>query len=175
MTSTDDEPPKLESEPESKNKDSKVVAEITAQVTSQVIMQVSKFFSGPLPPPDLLADYNNAFSGAAERIVAMAESQLKHRQSIEMKVVDSNCWNESAGLVVGSSIAVLALLVCAYLIVHDKSLQGFGVILTAIGALAGTFIYSRHAQSKERAKKLTPIQQAMGGASPPSPRFPIPK
>jgi hypothetical protein len=54
-------------------------------------------------------------------------------------------------------------------------LQGFGVIIAAIGGLAGSFIYSRRSQAKERAQKMKPFQQAIGGGPPPNPRFPIPK
>ena len=40
-------------------------------------------YSGPLPPPEMLVQYNGAFPGCAERIVAMAERQSQHRQDLE--------------------------------------------------------------------------------------------
>src|SRR5258708_6290391 len=40
-------------------------------------------YSGPLPPPEMLVGYNDAFPGCAERIVAMAERQSQHRQDME--------------------------------------------------------------------------------------------
>jgi uncharacterized membrane protein len=35
-------------------------------------------FSGPLPPPAILAQYNNAVPNAAERILKMAEKEQSH-------------------------------------------------------------------------------------------------
>jgi len=76
MSAISDEATKLESaDPPSVS--SPEITKITAEVTRQVITRVSKFFSGPLPPPEVLAGYNDAFQGAAERIVIIAESQAK--------------------------------------------------------------------------------------------------
>ena len=36
-------------------------------------VSITQSFQGPLPPPGFLAKYNEAFSGCAERIVAMTE------------------------------------------------------------------------------------------------------
>lgn len=90
MSTINDEPTKLGSADRS-SASGPEITKITAEVTRQVITRVSRFFSGPLPPPEVLAGYNDAFQGAAERIVTMAESQLKHRQEMERAVVESNC------------------------------------------------------------------------------------
>jgi uncharacterized membrane protein len=47
------------------------------------IRAMGTHFSGPLPPPEILAKYNDALPNGAERIVAMAEGQMKHRQALE--------------------------------------------------------------------------------------------
>ena len=39
--------------------------------------------SGPLPPPEVLAQYEVALPGAAERIFKMMERQEEHRQTLE--------------------------------------------------------------------------------------------
>lgn len=103
MSMINDEPPESES-PEPSGASGPEITRITAEVTRQVITRVSKFFSGPLPPPEVLIGYNEAFQGAAERIVAMAESQLKHRQGLETKVVESNCRNERTGQIIGAAL-----------------------------------------------------------------------
>lgn len=36
-------------------------------------------FSGPLPPPQILGQYDEVLPGAAERILRMAEKQQDHR------------------------------------------------------------------------------------------------
>ncbi len=46
---------------------------------------VAAAWSGPIPPPSILADYDAIVSGAADRILAMAERQSAHRQSMEVR------------------------------------------------------------------------------------------
>ena len=164
MTTPDNEPLKPElpepSEKSPKTDDPKVFAQITAQITSQVMTQVSKYFSGPLPPPEILIEYNSAFSGAAERVVAMAERQSSHRHSLESKLLTSNLTNETIGLIIGGIIAVMTLAIGGYLIAQDKSPEAFGLIVVNAVTMATIFIYGRHAQALERAKKLKPIEKA---------------
>lgn len=56
------------------------------------LLQVSEtraLFSGPLPPPEVLSKYNEVHPDAAERIIAMAENESKHRRNIEQMVVQN--------------------------------------------------------------------------------------
>ena len=168
MSTIDDEPTKLESLDPSEDSEASdaEITKITAEVTRKVITSVSRFFSGPIPPPEILIRYNEAFQGAAERIVVMAESQLKHRQGMESKVVDSNCRNEFWGLIVGAVLSAFAILGGIYLAANNKPLSGFGVILLDVATLAGIFAYTRTEQKKERADKLKPFKAASGEPAP---------
>jgi Predicted membrane protein (DUF2335) len=47
----------------------------------------SESFAGPLPPPALLAEYEQALPGLAERIVAMAENEGNHRRAMEKRLI----------------------------------------------------------------------------------------
>lgn len=40
-------------------------------------------YSGPIPPPDIIKDYENILPGSADRIISMAEKQADHRRDIE--------------------------------------------------------------------------------------------
>jgi len=54
----------------------------------KVIQTVSQqTFSGPIPPPEMLGQYDAIQNGLADRIVSMAESQQTHRQSLEKQSV----------------------------------------------------------------------------------------
>ena len=44
---------------------------------------VSSQFSGPVPPPDALAKYDDIVPGAAERILQMAENEAAARIRLE--------------------------------------------------------------------------------------------
>ena len=85
-----------------RNKSKKVnppAAELPGEsATNQILSATAQAFSGPLPPPEILAKYNSVVPNAAERIITMAETQAAHRQRMESKVIESNVRNSQLGL-----------------------------------------------------------------------------
>jgi uncharacterized membrane protein len=105
----------------------------------------------------MLTQYNEAFPGCAERIVAMAERQAAHRQEIEKTAIRSNARRELTGQVFGLVIALTAILCGAYLALHDKPVAGLGTIIGTVASLVGVFVYGKYIQRKElREKKSQP-------------------
>lgn len=47
-------------------------------------------FQGPIPPPELLGQYNAIIPDAAERILAMAERENRHRHEQESQALQAN-------------------------------------------------------------------------------------
>ncbi|MCL2659595.1 MAG: DUF2335 domain-containing protein [Acidobacteriaceae bacterium] len=45
------------------------------------------YSSGPLPPPDVLTQYDQVVPNGAERIMAMAEQQSRHRIELEPRLL----------------------------------------------------------------------------------------
>ena len=64
----------------------------------------------------MLAGYEEALPGAADRILKMAEAQQAHRLSIEDKVIDGNIVSERIGTVVGGMVALVAIISAMVLI-----------------------------------------------------------
>jgi uncharacterized membrane protein len=110
-------------------------------------------FSGPLPPPEALERYNQIVPGAAERIIVMAESQHSHRQGLEKHVIHSNVSAQRLGTVLGFIVAMTVVIGGMYLVHEGKSGEGLAAILTALASLVGVFLYSKHEQQRELAKK----------------------
>lgn len=121
-----------------------------------VVQETQTRFSGPLPHPDVLAEYNRNSPGLAERIVKMAEKQAEHRQSLESVVVRGNTWMGKAGVVFGGVIGILGLCVIALAIYKDAPLEYLGGILVALTALAGLFVWARR-------KKIRDAEQLQEG------------
>lgn len=90
-----------------KNKSSKPSS---AQVQQKSIQQITQSFSGPLPPPAALQEYERISPGLAERIVSMAESQARHRQQLERSVIDSGIKDSRLGLWFGLVIGLVAVI-----------------------------------------------------------------
>ncbi|MHB1701679.1 MAG: DUF2335 domain-containing protein [Acidobacteriaceae bacterium] len=116
------------------------------------------FFSGPLPHPDLLAKYNDVIPNGAERIMAMAERQSAHRESLEALVVKGNLASQTRG----SYFAFILALVCIAggfsLVYTGRSGEGISAIIISIASLVSVFIYSKHEQKKERVEKALALQ-----------------
>ncbi|MFZ3217718.1 MAG: DUF2335 domain-containing protein [Candidatus Acidiferrales bacterium] len=127
------------------------------------IMAQAAHFSGPIPPPEILAKYNDAIPGGAERIVAMAESQSLHRQSLEKAVIEANCRVQKTGPIYGFIICMTAILGGIYLVHSGKSAEGLASIITALSSVAVVFVVGKKKQEKElkdKASALVPHQQS---------------
>lgn len=116
-------------------------------------------FSGPIPPPKILAEYEKIVPGSGDRIIKMAEHQMAHRHRMEDRAVDlderflkgenrKSYFGTASGLI----IACLTLFLGYQLLSQGKNIEGFGTLLLGIGSLVGAFFYS-HSQSKKEENK----------------------
>jgi uncharacterized membrane protein len=126
----------------------------------QIAAQIH-LYSGALPPPKILREYDQIVPGAAERLLRQAESQTRHRQQLETTVTDETAKRSRYGLVAGV-VVVLGLEVVAGLAAVFKQpwLSGFlGVAGPA--TLAGVFVYGRQEQRTERVEKAKIMTEAI--------------
>jgi uncharacterized membrane protein len=62
------------------------------KVARLVNVVFQRHFSGPLPPPEVLAHYNEVVPGAAERILTLTEEQSAYRRRpLKLKCSDGKC------------------------------------------------------------------------------------
>jgi uncharacterized membrane protein len=125
----------------------------TQKPENAAIVQMSASFSGPIPPPGLLEKYNEVIPNGADRIMAMAERQSAHRESLEASVVAGNIANQARGTVFAFILCLVALSSGFYLVNEGRNIEGFASIVGSVGGILGTFIYSRIEQRKERVEK----------------------
>lgn len=140
-----------------KNRNRGMAQSQSAELRVQAMMQA---FSGPLPPPEALERYNQILPGAAERIIAMAESQHAHRQELEKHVIKSNVAAQKLGTILGFVVAMTVVLGGMFLVYEGKNGAGLAAILTALASLVGVFVYSKHEQQKDLAKKTNALADA---------------
>src|SRR6266699_3874292 len=67
------------------------------------------WFSGPLPAPETLAEYDRVLPGLARRIVERWEKESDHRQGMERSIVRARISNQSRGQIIGAVLAVIVL------------------------------------------------------------------
>jgi uncharacterized membrane protein len=128
---------------------------------TQAAIQISRTFSGPLPPPEELAKYERILPGAADRIIRMAEQQGTHRQDLESVALGANVTTQKWGLACAFVIAMSAIWGGVWISLKGMSGAGLTAIIGALAALVGVFVYGKSEQRKQLAKKseaLTPSE-----------------
>lgn len=123
----------------------------------QILSIFQAHYSGPLPLPSHLAQYDKVVPGAADRIIALAERQSAHRQSIENRIVDADIADRQEernerkrGQFLGFSIGTIAIIAGA--IVAGKGYQIAGTFIGGGGVvgLVTVFVLGRKLPSEER-------------------------
>lgn len=95
--------------------------QLKAVATSALVEVREEFFSsfsGPLPPPTVLKQYEEIIHGAANRIFVMAEENAKDRRRINQQIIDADIGRSSKGQTLGFILSVLfiiAAVACSYL------------------------------------------------------------
>ncbi len=96
----------LQKNTENTQKQENDMTELKNEEVKQVIHQVFREieFSGPMPPPNILNGYEKILPGAADRILSMAETQSKHRQSMEKKMIEAEARDGLLGILFGFAL-----------------------------------------------------------------------
>ena len=79
QSKSDDEPQESDESQES------VAIPESKEELKKLLLAVSQEFTGPIPPPSMMEQYEKTLPGSADRILNMAENQSEHRQSLEKK------------------------------------------------------------------------------------------
>ncbi|MBI1257592.1 MAG: DUF2335 domain-containing protein [Chloroflexi bacterium] len=100
----------------------------------------TEVFSGPLPKPSILGEYEKVLSGSADRIISMAELEQKHDHAFVDKLMNADISSQETALRYAFTLALLALLSGTFLIAIGRDLAGFAVLAAAIATIVGAFI-----------------------------------
>ena len=120
---------------------------------TRAVVRKSLRFSGPLPPPEILAHYNVIVPGAAERILVMAEKQSQHRQSLEAKVIISDITKSKMGLWFAFVLGFIATGGGVFLIYSGKTIAGSIFSGAYLVGVISVFVYGSQQRRKERERR----------------------
>lgn len=134
-----------------KSKNSSRPAKVVREQPSAIAY--AEMYSGPIPKGDELIKYEQAFEGAASRIITMAEEQAAHRQALEMKVVSANIIDQRLGLWFAFIIALVLVCSGTYLIINDKSATGIVSLVSGPGIPALIYLFIQRKASEELKEK----------------------
>ena len=100
-------------------------------------------WSGPLPPPAALEQFERSSPGAANRILKMAEKEEEHRHEQERGMLKSDTSARSRGQIMAFLLAVLVISGGIWLISDGKGTEGLIAVLAPLGVLVGLFLRSQ--------------------------------
>jgi len=114
-------------------------------------------FQGPLPPPGILAQYENIKPGFAERILSLTEGEAIHRRQLQARKLEGDLerqarsfgearWGQVCALLIG----LAAILGGVYSSVHGAELPGSLIGTGGVVALTYVFIRGRKPQPKKK-------------------------
>ena len=124
----------------------------------QRIEHIEHHFKGPLPPPEVLGNYEKILPGAAERILSMAEKQSNHRQSMEKRIIYSETFQAKLGMVFAFLIVIVALTAGLLLTLNNRPVGGLVSLIAAVGVIVSTFILRRNAEKKPTQPPQSPAK-----------------
>jgi uncharacterized membrane protein len=113
------------------------------QGTQTQVQVAGRFYTGPIPEPETLAEYERINTGLANRIVTMAEKEQGHRHRVENRRNLAQIATTLLGQVFGFVTAVLTIGLGGFLLHEDKQVAGFVSLVGGVVMLVGAFIYRR--------------------------------
>ena len=123
------------------------------KVERAVAKVIQSEFSGPIPPPSIIKGYEEIMPGAAERIIAMAENQAKHRQEMEKMMVNSEARDSLLGVVFAFILGVGCLVASAIIVIcvpeKTGAISSAMVGITGIASIIVGFIKGTRAGSSK--------------------------
>jgi len=119
------------------------------QIVVKALIQVKRTWTGPMPPPDILAGYNDIIPDGAERILRMAEKQSDHRMDMEKIVVNRELNQSGRGQNYALIIVILVLIASFSLIYLGHEVAGGVLGVVDLVALASVFIIGKYGQKKD--------------------------
>jgi len=122
-------------------------------IISLFVGSIRGSFKGPIPPPKILKDYNEAVKDGAERVVAMAEKQLHHRIQLEDYTIKESLKQSKAGQIFGFILGFAGLLSASILALlgHETTAGIFGT--TTIVGLVAVFVWGGKSSQKDSPDK----------------------
>lgn len=111
---------------------------------SKVIEQTeTQAYSGPIPLPAIMAQYNEIIPDAAERILVMAEKDATHQHAIEMKAIDCHARENRRGQYFGVVVTALAFITAGFALFLGHPTAAATIGSTTVVGLATAFVVGK--------------------------------
>lgn len=113
------------------------------------ILSVQKF-SGPLPPPSILREYNDVIPGTGEVLIDSFLTQGNHRRSMEKYQIEAIVNEGRRGQIFGFSIALIVLAMAFASVLLGHTVFAITLASTTIIALVSVFVIGKWDSKNEK-------------------------
>lgn len=126
------------------------------EVVKAISIVQQEVFSGPIPHPRLLAEYEKLQPGSMDRFMKMAEQQQTHRMELEDKALESQLKSNERGQIFGFILSALIIVIGIVLFVIGMPVFGICVIVVLVAALVFLFVRGKlHIDADLKNKKAS--------------------
>ncbi len=109
-----------------------------------VILASSKSFSGPLPAPEDMRQYEEIHKGSADRIITAYETQINHRVKQEAKIIENEGSQIKRGQILGFILCIFFGAGAIYLGTLGHAVLAGTICTVLIIALAVIFVLNQY-------------------------------
>ena len=135
----------------------KLEPELSKAIRGEVRALVAReSYSGPMPKPDHLEQYDRIVPGAAKDILEEFKANGAHMRSIELKALGGAIENDKRGQWMAFFLVVAGFFLIAYLAVHGAEKAAMVVAGTLLVAVITGFLAKRFIASGENGKDDAP-------------------
>jgi uncharacterized membrane protein len=119
------------------------------------LVSYTEEYSGLIPHPRLMREWNDIVPGSAEKIFNRFEKQSDHRMQMENHVVKANNFKQYTGPIFGFIIAMTTILGGIYTALKGLTFLGGGLSFSGLAVLVGAFLVNTYQKPKETRIKKT--------------------
>ena len=118
---------------------------------------IATFWSGPLPPPEILKTYEEIVPGSGKQLIDTFDRQAHHRMELEKAVIFGDVNRANRGLWAAAAVALAFLIVAAVVILEGHDAAGIVIASVDIGSIVGVFVYGTETRRRERKEKAQSV------------------
>jgi len=117
------------------------------------LISIESSWSGPLPPPNTLAQFEEIHPGSAKIIMETFQAQTNHRLRLENTAITSNVSKEKRGQNYGLIIALVGILAGTACILMGHDVAGASIAGVDLVAIVTVFVIGKSKQNKDLQRK----------------------
>ena len=110
-------------------------------------------FQGPLPPPEVLKEYQSVLPGSPDRFLSLVENEQKHTHSNENVIIKNQILQNWAGLIIGAIIVILFFIGAYKLAVMGHETVAGIIFSVTIISIATIFVLHKRSDNNSDKEK----------------------